>query len=420
MYKEQKIMDAKIYQAKGLKQQEIAEIMGVSVRTVRNYQKATPEPKDRKKRASKLDPYRDIINSVISENAYCNIELLYQDLLTAGYRGKITILRDFAAQVRKKVLTEAVIRFETMPGQQAQVDWKERLLYEYEGQRIRLHVFFMGLGYSRMPYIQFTRDMKTDTLRACHIDAFRYFKGIPAEVLYDNMKTVFSHDSDGTFKVTRAMGELAVHYGFSPKRCRVRRPQTKGKVERTIGYFLSNFWPRVKDKGLSIDELNLEVLKWIEQMSEKKIGGLDETRCQRFEHEKEKFLPLPEVDLDVRHTEVLTVNRESMITYETNRYSVSPEYISHNVELRVDRRTREAELRHSGNTIRRFRLEPAGSKKRVVFFDDEKAIFQQWRKDRDDRIQREAKKKERVSIPVVVTRKPSVYDQLVEATGGLR
>jgi len=420
MYREQKIMDAKIYQAKGLKQHEIAEIMGVSVRTVRNYQNASPDLRDRKKRSSKLDPFRDTIRSVINENPYYNIELLYQNLRTAGYRGKISILRDFAAQVRKKVLTEAVIRFETMPGQQAQVDWKERLSYEYEGQQIKLHVFFMAMGYSRMPYIQFSRDMKTDTLSACHIDAFRYFNGVAHETLYDNMKTAFSQDIDGTFRVSKAIGELAVHYGFVPKRCRVRRPQTKGKVERTIGYFLSNFWPQVKDKGLSIDELNREVMKWIERISEKTISGLNESRAERFEKEKEKLLPLPEVDLDVRHTVVLTVNRESMITYETNKYSVSPEYISHNVELRVDRRTRKAEMLYAGKTIRSFHLEPAGSKRQVMFEKDKKAINRQWRKDHDARIKREARKKERVPVPSVITRNPSVYDQIVEVDGGLQ
>jgi transposase len=420
MCKEQKIMDAKLMQAEGFKQQEIANIIGVSVRTVRNYQKAPLKPKERKKRASKLDPFRDTIRSVISDNPYYNIELLYNDLISAGYPGKITILREFAAQVRKQVLTEAVIRFETVPGQQAQVDWKERLSYEYNGQTIKLNVFVMTLGYSRRPYIQFTRDMRTDTMLACHIDAFRYFNGVPHETLYDNMKTAFSRDSDGTFKVTRSLGELALHYAFVPKRCRVRRPQTKGKVERTIGYFMSNFWPRVKDKGLSLEELNEEALKWIDEIQHKKISGLNESRAERFEQEKNKLVPLPQVDLDVRATVALTVNRDSMISYETNRYSVSPEYISSTVELRVDRRTREAELLYAGKTIRTFRLEPAGSRKRVMFAEDEKAIFKQWRKDRDDRIRRETRMKERVSVPDVITRNPSVYDQLAEVTGGLQ
>ena len=134
MYKEQKIMDAKIMQAKGLRQREIAETLDVSERTVRNYLKASPARKDRKKRASKLDPYRKTIRAIIDENPHYNIELLFEKLVASGYQGKISILRDYSATVRKRILSEAVIRFETMPGQQAQVDWKEFGMQEVDGK----------------------------------------------------------------------------------------------------------------------------------------------------------------------------------------------------------------------------------------------------------------------------------------------
>lgn len=420
MYKEQKIMDTKIMQAKGLRQREIAESLGVTERTIRNYLKSPPGKKERKKRASKLDPFRAIVESVIRDNPYYNIELLFQALVKTGYKGKISILRDLAGRIRKGVLSEAVIRFETMPGQQAQVDWKERIKCIIDGKDVNIYAFVMTLGYSRMPYVQYTRDMKTDTMRACHIDAFKYFGGVPKEILYDNMKTAFSIDSDGNFKPSRAMTELAVHYGFIPKRCRVRRPQTKGKVERTIGYITGNFWARVKDKELSISELNESALYWINEIKHKRISGMSESRAERFEQENGELLPLPAVDLDVRHTVSCTVNRESMITWETNRYSVSPELISSSVELRVDRRSGEAEIFHAGTSIRKFTLEPPGSRKRIMFEDDEKAIYRQWIKDRDERIKRENKNKERVSAPEVITRKPSVYDRLTGVTGGLQ
>lgn len=118
-------MDAKIMQAKGVRQKEIAKVLGVTDRTVRNYLNTPPGRKARKKRASKLDPYREYIRAIIEENPHYNIELLHKKLAAAGYQGKISILRDYAATLRKRVLSEAVIRFETIPGQQAQVDWKE-------------------------------------------------------------------------------------------------------------------------------------------------------------------------------------------------------------------------------------------------------------------------------------------------------
>ncbi|MBW9371554.1 transposase, partial [Escherichia coli] len=56
--------------------------------------------------------------------------------------------------------------------------------------RSPLHVFVAVLGYSRMLYIEFTDNMRYDTLETCHRNAFRFFGGVPREVLYDNMKTV--------------------------------------------------------------------------------------------------------------------------------------------------------------------------------------------------------------------------------------
>jgi transposase len=420
MYKEQKIMDAKIMQAKGLRQREIAETLGVTDRTIRNYLKAPPGKKERKKRSSKLDPYRDTIRAIIDDNPHYNIELLFEKLVASGYQGKISILRDCAAAIRKRVLTEAVIRFETMPGQQAQVDWKEFGMQEVDGRRQKLYAFVMALGYSRMPYIQFTADMKTDTLRACHIDAFRYFGGVPKEILYDNMKTAFVPDGDGSFKPSRALAELAVHYGFVPKRCRVRRPQTKGKVERTIGFLSSNFWARVKTEGNSLADLNKSVLEWVEVIKDKTIGGMNQTRAERFCEEKGHLLSLPKTDLDVRFVSTCTVNRESMITWETNRYSVTPELISESVELRIDRRTGEAELFHAGKSLRTFVLEPSGSRKRIFFPEDKEALEKRWRQDRDARQKRESQKTTRTAVPEVIVRNPSEYDHFAGTIGGVQ
>jgi len=420
MYKEQKIMDAKIMQAKGLRQREIAETLDVSERTVRNYLKASPARKDRKKRASKLDPYRKTIRAIIDENPHYNIELLFEKLVASGYQGKISILRDYSATVRKRILSEAVIRFETMPGQQAQVDWKEFGMQEVDGKQRKLYAFVMALGYSRLPYVQFTLDMKTDTLRACHIDAFKYFGGVPREILYDNMKTAFVPDSDGNFKASRSLSELASYYGFIPKRCRVRRPQTKGKVERSIGYLTGNFWERVKTQDLSITELNQSVLQWIDDIKGKTIGGLNQSRTERFKYERDYLLSLPTVDLDVRFATICTVNRESMITWETNRYSVTPDLISDSVELRIDRRTGEAELLHAGRSLRTFVLEPAGCRKRLFFEEDKEAIQKRWRSDRDARTQREARKAVHTAVPEVAIRNPSEYDLFAETAGGVQ
>lgn len=420
MYKEQKIMDAKIMQAEGLRQWEIAQTLGVTERTVRNYLNSPVVKEYRKKRRSKLDLYRQTICAIIKETPHYNIELLFEKLVAAGYQGKISILRDYAAKVRKRVLTEAVIRFETMPGQQAQVDWKEFGTQDVDSKQRKLYAFVMALGYSRLPYVQFTLDMKSDTLYACHIDAFKYFGGVPREILYDNMRTAFVPDGERIFRPARLLVELAAHYGFIPKRCPVRRPQTKGKVERSIGYLSGNFWERVKAETKTIEGLNESVLGWIDIIKSKTIGGMNQTRAERFDEERVHLLPLPETELDVRFSTTCIVNRESMITWETNCYSVSPELISTCVELRVDRRTGQAEIFHAGTSLRRFTLASSGSRKRIFFDEDQKALEKRWCQNRDARQKREFQKFNRTIVPEVIIRNPSEYDHFAGIDGGVQ
>jgi transposase len=76
-------------------------------------------------RTSKLDPCRSFIEAQLEKNPSYNGELLYERLVQLGYRGKKTIMKAYAARLRKKLTQQAVMRFETEPGRQAQVDWKE-------------------------------------------------------------------------------------------------------------------------------------------------------------------------------------------------------------------------------------------------------------------------------------------------------
>jgi transposase len=346
---------------------------------------------------------------------------LYDDLRKAGYRGGKSILRDLASKLRKDIITEAVIRFETVPGHQAQVDWKEFGTRRVGGTVRKLYAFVMALGYSRMPFVRYTTDMKLDTLLSCHIDAFHYFGGVPHAILYDNMKTAFIADSSGVFHPQKSLMSLASHYGFVPERCRVRRPQTKGKVERTIGYLDNNFWARVKDGELEIDRLNEDVLRWVDSIKDNPIGGIGESRAVRFQRDRAELVPLPDRDLDVRFSVPCSVNRESMITYETNRYSVSPELISRTIELRVDRQCRHAEVFFEGRSIKSFTLAPVGSRAYILHDEDKKAIRERWRNDREHRETRTQRAKSRRETDIsVAVRHPSVYDDVLGVTGGIQ
>jgi len=173
--KEKRMLTAKILQAQGLTQIEISRRLGVCDRTIRNYLKADITQAKRKKRTSKLDPYYNFIKTILEDNPHYNCELIYEKLVASGYTGHISILRDLAKKIRNQILTDAVIRFETTPGLQAQVDWKEFGTQQVDGSLMKLYSFTMTLGY---PYDleqsvqKIARRFGTDCITEC-IDAIR-------------------------------------------------------------------------------------------------------------------------------------------------------------------------------------------------------------------------------------------------------
>jgi len=192
MDKKQCMLEARILQAQGYTQMQIAQVLGVTDRTVRAYLKARPCARKKPVRRSKLDPFKAFLDEELEKNPSYNGELLYERIVAQGYRGKKTVMKAYVAALRRKLSQQAVLRFETEPGRQAQVDWKEFGRQRVDGHETKLYAFVMVLGYSRMPFVRFTTDMRQSTLLACHALAFEYFGGVPHEILYDNMRAAIS------------------------------------------------------------------------------------------------------------------------------------------------------------------------------------------------------------------------------------
>jgi len=370
MQKEKRMLEAHLLKAQGFTQKEIAGQLGVCPRTIRNYLSSHPSSRKKPTSKSKLDSFKPFIKSIINKNPHYNCEILFEKLYHHGYQGKISILRDYVAIIRKEVLIQAVVRFETEPGFQAQVDWKELGKKSINGKKQKLYVFFMALGYSHRYFLYFTTSMKQSVLHACHVQAFRYFGGVPKEILYDNMKTAFVIDEDKQFVPNKKLLSLAHHYGFVPKRCRVRRPETKGKVERGIGYLMQNFAPRIDwETNQDTDELNENALQWLKMIDQKPMRELQMSRETRFEKEKQFLNPLPATDFDCADIHELTVSRESLFSYQGNRYSLPPRYIGKQVTLKVEPLENTAIVLDGANCIRKIRLSEPG--KRSIYWEDE-------------------------------------------------
>lgn len=277
----EQVMEIKILDRQGKSLRQIASEACLSVNTVRKYLKHSGEIEYRKKfqRVQKLDSYKEYLSDRVSQARPLVIPatVLLREIKELGYKGEITQLRQFLRQLKPVVAIEEVVRFETLPGRQMQVDWAE----VRKGKDF-LAAFVATMGFSRASFVKFVSNEKLESLLECHKEAFEYFGGVPYEVLYDNMKTVIiERDSYGLGKhrFNPGMLDFAKHYGFKLKVCRPFRAKTKGKVERFIRYlresFLSPLSSKLKAAGLSLDldTANAEVLGWLRDVANKRIHG---------------------------------------------------------------------------------------------------------------------------------------------------
>lgn len=182
-----------------------------------------------------------------------------------------------------------MIRFETEPSYQGQVDWT----FIRTGKN-PIYGFVMVLGFSRMAFVYFTDNMRQETWQECHIKAFEYFGGVPQTLLYDNLKSVvIKRDKYG--KNQHGFNNDFIDFAkdnFIPKLCKVYRAQTKGKVERFNLYLKRNFYIPLKSalKGsqITIDAhlLNNKVFSWLEIANSRVHDTTKKKPCELFKEEK--------------------------------------------------------------------------------------------------------------------------------------
>ena len=316
---------------------KLARQLNCDRRTVSRYVELAKNGKKPTKRVyqKKTDGFEKIIEEKVKTTAPA-IAIYHYLVKNHGYTGSYSTIKRYIHNLHIEKQQNAIIRFETDPGIQAQVDWKESLKFKTkDGETIKFNVFLMILGFSRTKFLMVTETRDLQQVEFSLACAFRYFGGVPHEILFDNMRSIIdkarTQYSEPVFNENFKV--FAEDCGFVPKACVAYRPETKGKVEVTAKLM----------NRLKVYSGDITGFDDIRQIASELNDELNSAVCQATGKKPFDLLEAEKPFLLKTNLGILTgyfidnvkrkVSKESMISYEGKKYSVPPEYIGKKVDI---------------------------------------------------------------------------------------
>jgi len=328
-----------LYNRKNLNISQISRETGLCRETIRRA--INGEKPHEKARKSKLDQYKQDIQSILKDNPHISNILILEKIKEKGYQGGRSILGDYLLKIRKPLACRsgAFMNIETLPGKEAQVDWAYCKDISCGKHKRKLYLFCMILSYSRCLYIEFTTSMRLDTFLACHIHAFDFFGGIPSSILYDNLKSVVTARYGRQISFNARYLDFATYYGFDPRVCNVRAANEKGKVERAIRYIKNNF---INGYIANFPEGNYKHIRaqsmiWLNKTANQRLHSVTRKIPQEnfLSEEKKHLLLLPHSVYDYPEPQLKRVHKDCLLEFETNKYSLPSDYANKLVILKA-------------------------------------------------------------------------------------
>jgi len=258
--------------------QRIADYLSINFRTVKKLLSMTQEQFDaysEKKwaKSKHLDPYKDFIRAYLEKYQETPSAVMYDKLkeqfstlpkvdLKTVYNYVMMVRRDYGI-IRVSASERQYSAVPDLPpGKQAQVDFGEKKLRTSTGEWVKVYFFIMLLCYSRQKFIVFqNKPFTSHTAVFAHEKAFEFFGGIPEEILYDQDSVFLYRENNGDYILTEVFDRYQMSRPFTVIFCHAADPESKGKVENTVGYTKHNF---LFHRTYINDEiLNEQALSWL-------------------------------------------------------------------------------------------------------------------------------------------------------------
>lgn len=391
---------------------KLAKEYGLTRNTVRKYVGSVEPPKYHLggEKPSFLNSFKPYIDAVLAEYNV-SARRIFEDIQKMGFEGGYGIVKTYVRPIKQDRAVRAEIRFETKPGEQAQVDWIDLGRHEVDGEVVHLYCFTMVLGYSRYAYAEFTDNVRTETFIQCHLNGFHFIDGLPQTILYDNTKNVVLtralKSSESTFNPLYS--DFARHHDITPRLCRpgISGARTKGKVERFIQYLQKDFF--IGRSFESLNDINSQLVTWLMKANDRVHGTTHVVPSQRLKEEGLRPMD-PARPYIVTLVEFRRVSRDCFVSYKGSKYSVPWKYAGRECQLHV--RFGMFDVMVEGEVVTRHETVPGNRTVRV-----KEHFAGLYKLKRDENLERHKKRMGvvfdpvRIQVPDVQVREPSYYDQ---------
>jgi len=250
-----------------------------------------------------------------------------------GFTGGESTVRQYVRKLKNKS-AEAFVPLEFDPGEAMQVDWGEATVL-MGGKKTTVHVFCARLCFSAMPFVIAFPFERLEALLEGHIEAFKFFNGVPQRAIYDNVRTIVKEGwGKHVASEQKDFVQLKAHYAFKSTFCNPGQANEKGLVENLVGWSRNNIFvpvPRVN----SLQELNDLLRKRCLNYQSHTIRGRSRSVGQEFEIEKSRLTALPKRHMEPIRQVIAKVNHFATVRFERNRYSVPVNYVGSDVTVKA-------------------------------------------------------------------------------------
>lgn len=331
---------------KGLSLRAIAKETGRDFRTVKKYVEQddfNQVVKQKRKRASRLDPYKPTIDELLEKDktkrskSRLTARGIYK-VLCRDYKEfdlSERTVRKYVSEKKKELYSDNKGYLPlSHPEGEGQADFGEED-FEYRGKTVRLHYLNLSYPNSNNGYFQVFEGENLECFLEGLQRIFEHTEKVPQKIWFDNLTPVVQKILNVE---DRAVNErfqfFCLHYGFEAVFCNPYSGHEKGNVEKKVGYHRKNFL-LLDNKIDNLDAYNKKALAYCDADMDRPHYLKEKSIRELFEVEKEKMLDLNEKPFEVHRLKKAKANKYGMVTFETNRYAVSPTYAQRQVWLKI-------------------------------------------------------------------------------------